>query len=299
MAGVADADPPGRPGPASQSRRGTGRLRSVRAHELADRIREDILAGSFASGSLPDEQSLTVTYGSTRNAVRDALRLLVTEGLLVRRPGLGTRVAAQKFAHSLDRLAGLAETLLQQGTITNEVRAARWEQASPAVARRLRLSQGATVLYLRRLRLLDGEPLSLDSSHITADLGAALLREDLRSRDVFALIEEIAGTPLGTAEVRLQAINAEPDVTEALGVGSRDAVFAIDRLTRLADGRPVDLETIYLRGDRISFTSVLHRSSGPAPTGSTAGPGPTATPGPTAGPGPTARPGESHGGRLR
>jgi GntR family transcriptional regulator len=273
-------DPPGDPGrppsqpgseagPAAQSRRGAGRLRSVRSQELAERIRADILAGSFASGSLPEERSLTAAYGSTRNVVRDALRLLVAEGLLVRRPGLGTRVATQKFAHSLDRLAGLAETLLQQGTIANEVRAARWEEASPLIARRLQVDEGAAVVYLQRLRLLDGEPLSLDSSYITAEIGAALLREDLRSRDVFALIEEIAATPLGTAEVRLQAVNAGPDITEALGLGARDAVFAIDRLTRLADGRPVDLETIYLRGDRISFTSVLHRSPGPVPAGAT------------------------------
>jgi GntR family transcriptional regulator len=254
-----------------QSARGPGRLRSVRSRELADLIREEILAGSFASGSLPDEQSLTAKYGSSRNTVRDALRLLVAEGLLVRRPGLGTRVAAQKFAHSLDRLAGLAETLVRQGTIANEVRVARWEAASPRVARRLETDEGATVLYLERLRLLDGEPLSLDSSYIAADIGAGLLHEDLRSRDVFALIEEIAAAPLGTAEMIVQAIIAEPDIAGALGIAAGAAVFAIDRLTRMADGRPVDLETIHLRGDRISFTSVLHRSAGPAPSGPDAG----------------------------
>lgn len=250
--------------------RGTGRLRSVRSHELAGRIREEILAGSFPSGSLPDEQTLTAAYGATRNTVRDALRLLVAEGLLVRRPGLGTRVAARKFAHSLDRLAGLGETLLRQGTITNEVRVARWEKAGSAVARRLQLREGSPVLYLQRLRLIDGEPLSLDSSHVIAEIGTALLRADLRSRDVFALIEEIAAAPLGTAEVSLQAINASPDISEALGLAAGDAVFAIDRLTRLADDRPVDLETIYLRGDRISFTSVLHRAPGPVPSGAPA-----------------------------
>lgn len=248
-----------------QSRRGSGRLRSVRAHELADRLRDEILAGAFASGSLPDEQSLVTAYGATRNAVRDALRLLVAEGLLVRRPGLGTRVAARKFAHSLDRLAGLAETLVRQGTIVNEIRVARWEAASATVSRRLRIDAGADVLHLERLRLLDDEPLSLDSSYIAADLGAALLREDLRTRDVFALIEEIAATPLGTAEVSVQAVNAGPDIAGVLGLEARDAVFTIERLTRLADGRPVDLETIHARGDRMAFTSVLHRSPGPAP----------------------------------
>jgi GntR family transcriptional regulator len=264
---IAPQDDPGRPAaphPATQSKRGEGRLRSVRSRELADRLRGEILAGTFASGSLPDERSLTTKYGATRNAVREALRLLVAEGLLVRRPGLGTRVAARKFAHSLDRLAGLAETLGQQGTVANEVRIARWEAAPGPVARRLDVDDGAVVLYLQRLRSLDGEPLSLDSSYITAPIGEALLRQDLHSRDVFALIEEIAATPLGTAEVKVQAINASDEIAGVLGLGPRDAVFAIDRLTRLADGRPVDLETIYLRGDRASFTSLLHRSPGPS-----------------------------------
>jgi GntR family transcriptional regulator len=255
-----------------QSRRGERRLRSVRARELADRIREEILAGSFASGSLPDERSLTAAHGATRNTVRDALRLLVAEGLLVRRPGLGTRIATQKFAHSLDRLAGLAETLLEHGAISNEVRVARLEAASSAIAHRLEIDEGAAVLFLQRLRSLEQTPLSLDSSYITAEIGEALLQEDLRSRDVFALIEETAGGPLGTAQVTLHAENADPDIADALGVNAGDAVFVIDRLTRLADGRPVDLETIYLRGDRISFTSVLHRSPGPMPAGAPARP---------------------------
>ena len=253
--------------------RGPDRLRSVRSRELADRIRAEVLAGSFVSGSLPDERSLTVTYGASRNTVRDALRLLVAEGLLVRRPGLGTRVAARKFAHSLDRLAGLAETLARQGVIANEVRAVRWEAATPEVSRRLEIGEGATVLYLERLRLLDGEPLSLDSSYIAADVGAGLPRESLRSRDVFALIEETTGAPLGTAELSVQAVNAVPGIAGALGIAAGAAVFAIDRLTRLAGGRPVDLETIHLRGDRISFTSVLHRSAGPASSGEEAGAG--------------------------
>jgi GntR family transcriptional regulator len=253
---------------APQPTRGLGRLRSVRSRELADRIREEIVAGSFASGSLPGEQSLTAAYGASRNTVRDALRLLVAEGLLVRRPGLGTRVATRKFAHSLDRLAGLAETLTQQGTILNEIRVARWEPASATVARRLGIGHGAAVFYLERLRLLDGEPLSLDSSYVTADIGISLVGADLRSRDVFALIEEIAAMPLGTAEVSLQAVNAEPGIAEVLGIPAGEAVFAVDRLTRLSDDRPVDLETIHLRGDRISFAGLLHRSPGPSPAGS-------------------------------
>ncbi|MFC7752507.1 GntR family transcriptional regulator [Tsukamurella soli] len=250
------------PGAANESGR-PERLRSERARRLADRIRQDVLGGRFAAGALPDEHHLVTEYGASRNAVREALRLLAAEGLLVRRPGFGTRVAAQKFAHSLDRLAGLAETLNHRGGITNEVRSLTWQAAAPDVARRLDVDPGTTVLYLERLRTLDGEPLSVDCSHLTADIGAELVTMDLGSRDVFELIELIVGMPLGVSEVAVHAVNAESDVADVLGLAARDAVFTVDRLTRLADGRPVDLETLHIRGDRMSFTSVLHRSPGP------------------------------------
>jgi GntR family transcriptional regulator len=46
---------------------------------------------------------------------------------------------------------------------------------------------------------------------------------------------------------------------ELLGMPRAGAVFLVERLTRLADGRPVDLEFLYLRGDRISLHGVLPR----------------------------------------
>lgn len=243
--------------------RGARRLRAGRAREVADRLRREVLEGAFASGVLPDELRLAEDYGASRNAVREALQLLSAEGLVMRRPGLGTRVVARTFEHSLDRLAGLAETMAEQGTVTNEVRVARLGFPPPEVAARLGIGGDVDVFQLERLRWLGGQPLSLDLSYIVADIGAALSIDDLRSRDVFALIEEVSGVPLGTAEVKVHAVNADAGTASALGIEAGAAVFAIDRLTRLSDGRPVDVETIYFRGDRISLSSVLHRASGP------------------------------------
>jgi GntR family transcriptional regulator len=255
---------PDSPGATLSGGRGARRLRSDRAREVAEHLRNRIMDGAFESGALPDERRLSADCGASRNAVREALHLLVAEGLVLRRPGLGTRIAAPKFEHSLDRLAGLAETLTEQGTITNEVRVARLECPPPAIATSLGIGEGVAVLHLERLRRLDGRPLSLDLSYVTADIGTALLAEDLRSRDVFTLIEEISGMPLGTAEVTVHAVNADAGTASALDIEPDAAVFAIDRLTRLSDGRPVDAERLYFRGDRISLKSVLHRMPGPA-----------------------------------
>ncbi|MDX2766619.1 winged helix-turn-helix domain-containing protein, partial [Streptomyces europaeiscabiei] len=98
------------------------RLRADQARQLADLLRRQLLTGCFENGTLPHESSLAVDYRATRNTVREALDLLRAEGLVERFPGVGTVVVARKYPHGLDHLMGLAETLREHGTVTNEVR---------------------------------------------------------------------------------------------------------------------------------------------------------------------------------
>ncbi|MHA6630936.1 GntR family transcriptional regulator [Pseudonocardia sichuanensis] len=240
--------------------RGSSRPRAQRAREVADVLRHQVVGGRFADGLLPDEHSLGTQFDASRNAVREALRLLRDEGLITRRRGVGTSVVLPKYGHGLDRLAGLAETLAGHGTITNHVRSARVvTELPPAIAERLQVPPGAGAVHIERLRRLDDLPLSLDSTYLTADVGRGVLRGDLAGRDVFSLIEETAGCLLGSAEVTVHAVNADPATAELLEVPAGAAVFAIERLTRLRDGRPVDAESIRIRADRLALHATLHR----------------------------------------
>ncbi|MFC6887118.1 MULTISPECIES: GntR family transcriptional regulator [Actinomadura] len=262
----------------------SSRPRAERARQVADVLRQQITAGAFEGGVLPDERVLGRRLDASRNAVREALGLLREEGLIVRRRGVGTTVVTPKYGHGLDRLAGLAETLTGYGEVTNEVRAARVVPRPPeAIAQRLGLAPGDEAVHLERLRRLGGHPLSLDTTWLTADIGRPLLERDLARRDVFGLIEEVTGAMLGAAEVTVHAVNADPDTAALLEVPPGAAVFAIDRLTRLADGRPVDAESLRVRADRLALHALLPRSPAPAP-----GTAPRAAPG--------AGPAESGGG---
>jgi GntR family transcriptional regulator len=225
-------------------------------------LRQQITAGAFADGLLPDEPTLGRQLGASRNAVREALGLLRAEGLIVRRQGVGTLVVMPKYGHGLDRLAGLAEALDGYGAVTNEVRAAHRVPAPPvAIAERLQLAAGEGAIYIERLRRSGGLPLSLDSTYLAMDIGERLLDCDLAGRDLFALIEETTGHRLGTSEVSVHAVIAGPDTASLLGIASGAAVFAIERLTRLDDGRPVDVESLHIRADRLTLHATLHRGS--------------------------------------
>ncbi|MFG3248140.1 GntR family transcriptional regulator [Streptomyces sp. NPDC048187] len=236
------------------------RLRADRARQLADLLRRQLLDDAYPDGTLPREDTLAADYGSTRNTVRQALDLLRAEGLVARQPGIGTVVVGRKYAHGLDRLMGLAETLHEHGRVTNEVRTTVPVPAPAPVAERLRVPPGAEVLYVERLRRLNGVPLSLDLTYLPLDIGTELLGADLENTDVFRLLESVTGRPLGHAEITLEAVTADAHSAAVLEAPRGTAVLMLERLTHLADGRPVDLEFIRFRGDRIAMSGLLHRS---------------------------------------
>jgi GntR family transcriptional regulator len=237
------------------------RRRADQARQIADVLRHQILAGAF-TGQLPAEARLGQEFQASRNTVREALGLLAAEGLVERLPGVGTTVVTEKFPHGLHRLAGLAETLHEHGEITNEVRSLSVVRPPTTVAHRLRVPPDEPVVYLERLRRLGGVPVSLDLTYLPHDIGAPLLTEDLAHRDVFALIEQTTGQALGTAELSVEAVNADPHSAALLDVPDRAALLMVERVSHLADGRPVDLEWIRFRGDRLTFRTQLRRTAG-------------------------------------
>jgi GntR family transcriptional regulator len=126
------------------------RRRADRARQVADVLRHQVLGGAYPDGALPREEQLSRDFDASRNTVRDALALLVAEGLVERVPGVGTTVVTGKYPHGLHRLMGLAETLRDHGEITNEVRAVAIVRPPAAVARRLGLDGGDRVVYVAR-----------------------------------------------------------------------------------------------------------------------------------------------------
>ncbi|HEY4456171.1 MAG TPA: GntR family transcriptional regulator [Pseudonocardiaceae bacterium] len=235
------------------------RTRADRARQVADVLRQQVVHGAFPDGVLPEERLLVGEFGVSRNTVREALDVLREEGLIDRLPGVGTVVRNEKFAHGIDRLRGLNETLCGHGAVSNEVRTAGLVRPPATVARRLRVPDGESVVYVERLRSLGGLPLSLDLTYLLREVGEPLLTEDLAGTDVFTLIERDTGQGLGAAQLQLEAVNADAHSAALLAVPKGAALLVMERLTHLDDGRPVDLEYIRFRGDRLIMSAELIR----------------------------------------
>lgn len=85
--------------------------------QIADNLRNDIAAGKYSSGMLPTEEELCRQYGVSRYPMRQAMALLVGEGLLCRVRGRGTFVSASKPGAVAPAAASRSVALVLPGLI--------------------------------------------------------------------------------------------------------------------------------------------------------------------------------------
>src|SRR5439155_24000435 len=135
-----------RPGPGRRRRRRAAhRARRVvnawlpRYRAIAAEIAGKIRAGEYRPGdALPAQRELSARYGVTLMTLRQALRSLQEDGLVVQQAGRGTFVAPAHAAYRLDTLRSLADDLREQGhRVSTEVLARDLRRPPARVAKRL------------------------------------------------------------------------------------------------------------------------------------------------------------------
>jgi GntR family transcriptional regulator len=240
--------------------------------QIKDTLRERILDGTYAPHSqMPSEHELCAAFDVSRITVRQALGDLQKEGLVFKRHGKGTFVSKPKAFQNVTSLQGFAEAMTSMGhEIVNQLRSFRVVEADRHIAARLQLQEGAPVVEIHRTRLLNREPVSLEITWVPESFGQRLANADLATRDIFLILENDCGVPLGHAELAIDAILANDNIADALRVEENSPVLRIERLTHDASGAPIDYEYLYFRGDAFQYRLRTDRRKPPENTRKTA-----------------------------
>jgi GntR family transcriptional regulator len=230
--------------------------------QLSELLRDQIRRGVYGPlDRLPSEAELVRAHSISRITARQALAELERAGLVFRMQGRGSFVARPAVVQALTRLSGFGEAMAAHGLASTSAVVRTGPTRAPSdVADRLGVAAGAPVFEVRRVRLVDGSPVSYDVSYFPLDLGRRLAREDLRRRDVFWLLENPLGVALGAADYQITAVAAADDIAFHLGVAAGAPLLLIDRLTWDAAGTPIDYEHLYVRADRVRYGLRLERT---------------------------------------
>ncbi|WP_241674417.1 GntR family transcriptional regulator [Candidatus Methylobacter oryzae] len=228
---------------------------------IRDELRVQIVSGNYQPHQkLPSESELISRYEVSRITVRQALGELEKEGLLFKVAGKGMFVSKPKPFQDLARLQGFAEAMSQHGyEVYNRLVGLNFLPVAAELTQRLGLAKGLPVTELRRVRHLNREPVSFDISYLGSHLGERLAKEDLASRDMFLILENQYGIPLGFADLAIDAVLADAETAELLQIAKDTPILRVERLTHGRDGAPLVLEYLYCRTDNFQFRLRINR----------------------------------------
>jgi GntR family transcriptional regulator len=244
--------------------------------QIAEDLRRQIETGALSPGAqLRTEIELREKYDASRNTVRDAIKWLITRGLVETRPGQGTFVV-QEIIPFVTTLTGDPKTASggEGASYSAEVEArfrkasdtppkVGIENASALMASELQLPVGGTVISRHQQRYIDSTPWSLQTSFYPMDLvslGASRLvaAGDIQEGTVEYLS---ASTGIKQAGYRDTITVRAPDTTETsffrLPDDGRISVIEQRRTAYADDGRPVRLTVSVYPADRNQFTVIV------------------------------------------
>jgi GntR family transcriptional regulator len=233
--------------------------------QLQQILRELIEQGELTEDErLPGENQLCESFEVSRTVVRQALGELENEGLVERHKGRGTFVAKKKLPDFLvQKLTGLYEEALVHGRrIQSTVRKLERVPAGGPIARELALVEGDPVILLDRIRYIDGELWTANTTYLPYELCPELLDEDMTRQSLYELLENRYRITIATAKRSVEAILASTSIAKALGIGEGAAVLVLRSISFTDDGRPVEYFVSYYPGEKSLFEVTLSRRSG-------------------------------------
>lgn len=228
-------------------------------HVWVRRQLQDLVSSTLRPGdALLGERQLEEQFGVSRITVRRAISDLVQDGALVRIKGKGTFVSH-----------GLVRSTLHLASFNEDMRAAGFEPSTrvinvstamppAAAAEHLGLAPEEPAYQVRRLRLANGAPVSVDESWLPPRLVPDLLSSDLTGSLYRALAA--AGHPVQQAEQTVEAAAASEETAALLDIGPGSPVLLFKRRSFTGTdepGTPIEYSISTYRSDRYQVSMRL------------------------------------------
>lgn len=225
------------------------------AHPIYQVIYDD-LSRQINDGSLspetriPSESELAGRYGVSRMTVRQALKQMEDERMVIRRRGAGTFVApAAARYRTLNRLRPFEQEIgLEASRLRTEIVRRETRVPPDDVGERLMLKPRQEAIMLERLRIIDDRPAALQESWIPYTAAPSLARDELIEGSLYRTLAERHGIVVQWAEQEISAVLADEKRAAVLQVAVGDPLTANKRLTYASTG-PIEFAYGWTRSE--------------------------------------------------
>ncbi|MEZ0077477.1 GntR family transcriptional regulator [Planotetraspora sp. GP83] len=228
----------------------------ARYEQIAGDLRDAIICGDYPIGAqLPSEAELAARFSAARGTVRQAVAVLVAEGLVGSRQGARRIVLGSERSQSFAELHSFAQWARSMGyRASGIVLASQRRPATSSEAVRLAVAPGDEVLSVLRLRRLDGEPVLIERTVYAGWIAPAVEKLDPSCESVTQELYESVGLVFAYGEHLIDAVAAGAEEARLLGVRRGSPLLRQRRTTTTQEGRPVECSDDRYRAGSVTFS---------------------------------------------
>lgn len=193
--------------------------------QLASTLYDEIRANRYPVGSLlPTEFELCEQFGVSRFTVREAIKMLVRQGMVTRQPGVGSRVQATvPVSQYVQTMSGISDLSQYAVETSLEIVSTSTEPIDAQTAKGLGASEGETWLRIEGLRYAQGQslPMAYTTVFLAPRFRSLSLPSMTLSEPLYTCIEKQYGARVARVDQDIRAVSLGRSASEALGVALR------------------------------------------------------------------------------
>jgi len=227
--------------------------------QVEDLLRKLIEQPAYRNGKLlPKEVELAKLLGISRNTVRQATNKLSHERLLVRKKGIGTKVADNNVTTELFNWYSFSNEMESHGVkLVNYDIQTSWVEPDQQVMDALELKQPDKILKLERLRGSEDGPTVYFVSYFHPRVG--LTGNEDFTRHLYEMLETDFSTIANLSKEAIKAILADKELAKKLRIEKNQPILFRERKVYDPGERPVEYNLGFYRADKFTYTIDIKR----------------------------------------
>jgi GntR family transcriptional regulator len=208
-----------------------------------------------AGDALPSERELGELYRVSRMTVRQAINELASEGVLNRLQGVGTFVTEKNIvAPIVPAVIGFSERIRKAGMKpTSRVLALELIPGTPVITERLQLEPKMPLICLKRLRLIDDEPLMIETSYLSYTSFPELMEIDFSVNSLYDLLATRYSSPVVETDHTLEPTLLTHDESTHFDLKSGQPAMLVHVVAYTTSHKPLEFCKSVIRGDRCRY----------------------------------------------
>ncbi|MFD1413244.1 GntR family transcriptional regulator [Oceanobacillus jeddahense] len=233
---------------------------STPLHVQLKMLIEKKIAEGELTGQIPSERNFMDIYHVSRSTIREAINLLVREGVLEKRHGAGTFVSLKPIHQWLGNLTSTTEVIRQMGMRPGAKLITHYKLTPPSY---IQEKTGFSEAYfVKRVRYADGVPIGVECHYYPIHIGKELSKYNLNDVTLYDIQQNELGILFAEADQTIGSGIIPNTDADLLEVPKQLHVLIAERLIKDYGGNTVEFEKAYYRSDMYNFHINLSRKFG-------------------------------------